>query len=549
MNIENLSTLKIHKLTQEQYDRELAAGRIDENALYLTPDEASSVDNTLTIAGAAADAKAVGDALGNKMDSTNPTGTGAFSLNRKSDTTIGDYSFAEGQRTTASGHGAHAEGYNTTASGDNSHAEGAGTVASGSPSHAEGSNTTASGNCSHAEGEGTIATTYNSHVQGQYNIKDESNKYAHIVGNGDDDTNRSNAHTIDWDGLGWFAGGLKVGGTGQDDANAKEVATKEYVDNAATAVKNDTLKELNDLIDDYNADVANAFELIVTNKANASDLTSHTSNTSNPHGVTAAQVGARPNTWTPSASDVGAEPAFTTLPIAKGGTGATDRINASKNINYIGMNPITGTANDTVPNWVAQGSGFAYYNQTTLRNQPTQRGFLVNKVCDSTVHQEWHTCEATSKVYVRAGQGESWWGGNDTNKWTLAGTGLTATDVGAMPSTGGLFNNWAYRIEKSDSAGRNVSARDRAIIRTTAGSATQFCCSVSTKTANGTWDMGTYGDSFVLNYATDANFNAGTNTITQGLRITETGALVVGAGSFGSTLPTSGVNGQIFFKI
>lgn len=39
MIIENLSTLKIHKLTQEQYDRELAAGNIDENALYLTPDE------------------------------------------------------------------------------------------------------------------------------------------------------------------------------------------------------------------------------------------------------------------------------------------------------------------------------------------------------------------------------------------------------------------------------------------------------------------------------------------------------------------------------
>lgn len=36
---ENLSTLKIHKLTQAQYDRELAAGRIDKNALYLTPDE------------------------------------------------------------------------------------------------------------------------------------------------------------------------------------------------------------------------------------------------------------------------------------------------------------------------------------------------------------------------------------------------------------------------------------------------------------------------------------------------------------------------------
>ena len=36
----NISTLKIHKMTQAQYERELAAGNIDENALYLTPDEA-----------------------------------------------------------------------------------------------------------------------------------------------------------------------------------------------------------------------------------------------------------------------------------------------------------------------------------------------------------------------------------------------------------------------------------------------------------------------------------------------------------------------------
>lgn len=40
MITENISTLKIHKLTQAQYDRELEAGNIDENALYLTPDEA-----------------------------------------------------------------------------------------------------------------------------------------------------------------------------------------------------------------------------------------------------------------------------------------------------------------------------------------------------------------------------------------------------------------------------------------------------------------------------------------------------------------------------
>lgn len=39
MITENLSTLKIHKLTQEQYERELAAGTLDANALYLTPEE------------------------------------------------------------------------------------------------------------------------------------------------------------------------------------------------------------------------------------------------------------------------------------------------------------------------------------------------------------------------------------------------------------------------------------------------------------------------------------------------------------------------------
>lgn len=41
MITENLSTLKIHKLSQAQYERELAAGRINENEIYLTSDESS----------------------------------------------------------------------------------------------------------------------------------------------------------------------------------------------------------------------------------------------------------------------------------------------------------------------------------------------------------------------------------------------------------------------------------------------------------------------------------------------------------------------------
>lgn len=43
MITENLSTLKINKLSQEQYDRVRAAGNLDETALYLVEDETNRV--------------------------------------------------------------------------------------------------------------------------------------------------------------------------------------------------------------------------------------------------------------------------------------------------------------------------------------------------------------------------------------------------------------------------------------------------------------------------------------------------------------------------
>ena len=143
------------------------------------------------------------------MHKVNPTGTGSFSLNRKFNTTVGNYSFTEGYDTTASAWGSHAEGNGTTASGQNSHAEGDGTTASGQGSHAEGNNTTASAWGSHAEGRYTKASSDHQHVQGKYNIEDTANIYAHIVGNGTADDARSNAHTLDWSGNAWFAGTIE----------------------------------------------------------------------------------------------------------------------------------------------------------------------------------------------------------------------------------------------------------------------------------------------------------------------------------------------------
>ena len=125
------------------------------------------------------------------------------------------------------GAGSSAIGAQVTATGNGSHAEGEGTTASGVNSHAEGDYTTASGASSHAEGYGSKASSQFQHVQGKYNIEDKVRKYAHIVGNGAGDAKRSNAHTLDWKGNGWYAGKLSQEGTPTDD---KDLATKKYVD-------------------------------------------------------------------------------------------------------------------------------------------------------------------------------------------------------------------------------------------------------------------------------------------------------------------------------
>lgn len=175
------------------------------------------------------------------------SGISAEVFNHPTNIASGNYSHAEGMQTTASGESSHAEGWdtiasyicahaegsNTTASGSASHTEGSNTTASGDFSHAEGMSTTASGEASHSEGYGTVAKGNRCHVQGRFNIIENiqegyQGKYAHIVGNGVYDA-RSNAHTLDWNGLGWFAGGLKVGGTGQYDPNAEEILTKSQV--------------------------------------------------------------------------------------------------------------------------------------------------------------------------------------------------------------------------------------------------------------------------------------------------------------------------------
>ena len=169
----------------------------------------------------------------------------------------GYWSHAEGEMTVVSSYASHAEGsYCTlpdgtkrygTASGYASHVEGGGCHTTASCSHAEGLATTASGAQAHVEGRYTIAAGGAQHVEGIANIEDAEGKYIHIAGNGTFD-NRKNAYTLDWNGNGWFAGNLYVGGTSQEDGS--KIATEAF----------DSLSGIQSQIDTINASLAAAVE-------------------------------------------------------------------------------------------------------------------------------------------------------------------------------------------------------------------------------------------------------------------------------------------------
>lgn len=76
----------------------------------------------------------------------------------------------------------------------------AGTAQIKSPSYSIGTRFGDSGDYSVTVGEGLIASSDNQTAIGKYNVGDANDTYALVIGNGTDDSHRSNAFTLDWDG-------------------------------------------------------------------------------------------------------------------------------------------------------------------------------------------------------------------------------------------------------------------------------------------------------------------------------------------------------------
>lgn len=185
-------------------------------------------------------------------------GTSSAAIGCKN-TASNDFTFAMGINTTANAVAAHAEGGFTVANASYSHAEGFKSIStgqyshvegivcesSGQGSHAEGYYTVASGERSHSEGCFTEAASQYQHVQGKYNVVDSTGAYAHIVGNGANKNARSNAHTLDWKGNGWYAGKLSQEGTPTEN---KDLATKKYVDDKVSSLPQISFNENGELV-------------------------------------------------------------------------------------------------------------------------------------------------------------------------------------------------------------------------------------------------------------------------------------------------------------
>ena len=211
-NTSDVNTALAAKADKTYVDEELdtKANITDVNTALATKTDKTYVDEELDTKANSVDVNAsINDAnFSNgkltlkKLDNTNKE----ISMNNfgETDVTITGR-FQQGTGTNVTGNYAHAEGQATTASGAHSHAEGHSTVASHQGSHTEGYHTNTSANYQH--------------VSGKYNA-DNSDALL-IVGNGTDDSHRSNALEVFQDGK------VKIGANPEE---SMEVTTKEYVD-------------------------------------------------------------------------------------------------------------------------------------------------------------------------------------------------------------------------------------------------------------------------------------------------------------------------------
>lgn len=194
----------------------------------------------------------------------------------------------------------------------------------------------------------------------------------------------------------------------------------------------------------------------------------------------------------PTYSDVGAAAAehehsqYLTSPAAvtQGGTGATNRKSAMLNLAFLGANVIASPDEDTVANWIALGTGYAWFSTNGLiTDQPSQYGLVISYAHNSEVFQIWNA-QPNGPMYTRSCNASGWatsWkrvfdssqsipvGNGGTGATTAAAArinlDITPANIGARPSTwtptyddvGAVKRGTYERIEGTSAAHKNLN--------------------------------------------------------------------------------------------
>lgn len=156
-----------------------------------------------------------------------------------------------------------------------------------------------------------------------------------------------------------------------------------------------------------------------TNKAY---VDAHINNKSNPHGVTAEQVSARPNTWTPSASDVGATPA----------SHATDKNNPhGVTAAQVGARPDT---------WMPTAAQVGAATLDYVKEVGNLENCLVNPDFTNPVNPEGFTSTNMDDVQIIP----RWFSNSSSNEATisLGPSGLTVAKNDGI--YGGIYQNFEH---------------------------------------------------------------------------------------------------------
>ena len=227
-------------------------------------------------------------AINSKMNTTNPVGTGSFSMNRKEGIEIGDYSMTSGYGSVANHFAENVsgqyniyehpkfwvdtlvdetyttltffKGYNYYYSNEYSFDQSTGIYKLINATYVSKDDIYQLKNSyiilvnkrfepNITEGSRLMFVSYTRNTSTNYytatgnvfqSVPDTSKKgtYTHIVGNGTSDTARSNAHTLDWEGNAWYSGDVYVGSTSgtNRDEGSKKLATVEEVQELASQI-------------------------------------------------------------------------------------------------------------------------------------------------------------------------------------------------------------------------------------------------------------------------------------------------------------------------